>query len=113
MTGLKTYTQYLVSLSVYNPEGDGPPTVVVVMTDEGGEQSDEIGLLFATWATFTFGLLFGQLFAVWATFCRLGNILKPLGANFSPKNVPKKLVFEGFKIIGEQKTIANVIRNYF
>ena len=37
MTGLKTYTQYLVSLSVYNPEGDGPPTVVVVMTDEGGK----------------------------------------------------------------------------
>jgi receptor-type tyrosine-protein phosphatase gamma len=38
LTGLKTYTQYLVSLSVYNPEGDGPPTVVVVMTDEGGKK---------------------------------------------------------------------------
>ena len=37
LTGLKTYTQYLVSLKVYNPEGSGPETVVVVMTDEGGK----------------------------------------------------------------------------
>ena len=37
LTGLKTYTQYLVSLRVFNPEGDGPETIVVVMTDEGGE----------------------------------------------------------------------------
>ena len=37
MTGLNTYTQYLVSLEVFNPEGGGPETVVVVMTDEGGE----------------------------------------------------------------------------
>ena len=36
LTGLKTYTQYLVSLRVFNPEGSGPETVVVVMTDEGG-----------------------------------------------------------------------------
>ena len=43
LTGLKTYTQYLVSLRVFNPEGDGPETIVVVMTDEGGESSFEIG----------------------------------------------------------------------
>lgn len=32
---LATFTQYLVSLQVYNPEGLGPSTTVVVMTDEG------------------------------------------------------------------------------
>ena len=36
LTGLNTYTQYLVSLKAYNPAGDGPETIVVVMTDEGG-----------------------------------------------------------------------------
>lgn len=34
---LRIFTQYLVSLQVFNPEGMGPPTTVVVMTDEGGE----------------------------------------------------------------------------
>ncbi len=34
---LDIFTQYLVSLQVYNPEGLGPSTTVVVMTDEGGE----------------------------------------------------------------------------
>lgn len=33
---LETYTQYLVSLQVFNPEGIGPVTTVLVMTDEGG-----------------------------------------------------------------------------
>ncbi|XP_063603042.1 tyrosine-protein phosphatase 99A-like isoform X3 [Penaeus indicus] len=32
---LRTYTQYLVSLQVFNPEGDGPSSTVAVMTDEG------------------------------------------------------------------------------
>ncbi|KAK5639714.1 hypothetical protein RI129_012206 [Pyrocoelia pectoralis] len=32
---LDTYTQYLVSLQVVNPEGNGPRTTVLVMTDEG------------------------------------------------------------------------------
>ncbi|XP_043479627.1 tyrosine-protein phosphatase 99A isoform X2 [Leptopilina heterotoma] len=32
---LETYTQYLVSLEVFNPEGRGPPTSVTVTTDEG------------------------------------------------------------------------------
>ncbi|KAF5274565.1 hypothetical protein FQA39_LY07177 [Lamprigera yunnana] len=32
---LETYTQYLVSLQVFNPEGIGPKTTVLVMTDEG------------------------------------------------------------------------------
>ncbi|XP_058837635.1 netrin receptor unc-40-like [Topomyia yanbarensis] len=32
---LETYTQYLVSIQVFNPEGLGPPTTVLVMTDEG------------------------------------------------------------------------------
>ncbi|KAK4297697.1 hypothetical protein Pmani_029905 [Petrolisthes manimaculis] len=35
--GLRTYTQYLVSLQVFNPEGNGPTSTVAVMTDEGGE----------------------------------------------------------------------------
>ncbi|XP_046407157.1 tyrosine-protein phosphatase 99A [Ischnura elegans] len=35
ITGLETYTQYLVSLQVFNPEGPGPVTTVLVMTDEG------------------------------------------------------------------------------
>lgn len=35
--GLETYTQYLVSLQVFNPEGPGPATTVLVMTDEGGK----------------------------------------------------------------------------
>ncbi|EDS40546.1 conserved hypothetical protein [Culex quinquefasciatus] len=34
---LETYTQYLVSIQVFNPEGLGPPTTVLVMTDEGGK----------------------------------------------------------------------------
>lgn len=34
---LETYTQYLVSLQVFNPEGPGPATTVLVMTDEGGK----------------------------------------------------------------------------
>ncbi|KAF2362294.1 Fibronectin type III, partial [Trinorchestia longiramus] len=33
--GLKTYTQYLVSLRVFNPTGAGPNATVAVMTDEG------------------------------------------------------------------------------
>lgn len=37
INNLETYTQYLVSLQVFNPEGPGPATTVLVMTDEGGE----------------------------------------------------------------------------
>ncbi|XP_018025351.1 tyrosine-protein phosphatase 99A isoform X2 [Hyalella azteca] len=33
--GLKTFTQYLVSLRVFNPTGAGPNATVAVMTDEG------------------------------------------------------------------------------
>ncbi|CAG7824942.1 unnamed protein product, partial [Allacma fusca] len=33
---LMTFTQYLVSLQVFNPEGLGPSTTVAVITDEGG-----------------------------------------------------------------------------
>ncbi|XP_078047953.1 putative receptor-type tyrosine-protein phosphatase mosPTP-1 isoform X2 [Augochlora pura] len=32
---LETYTQYRVSLRIFNPEGHGPETTVSVMTDEG------------------------------------------------------------------------------
>lgn len=35
---LTPFTQYLVSLQVINPAGLGPPTKVVVMTDEGGKR---------------------------------------------------------------------------
>ena len=34
---LAIFTEYLVSIQVYNPEGLGPSTTVVVRTDEGGE----------------------------------------------------------------------------
>ncbi|KAK6620170.1 hypothetical protein RUM44_006571 [Polyplax serrata] len=33
---LETFTQYLVSVQVFNPEGPGPNATVLVMTDEGG-----------------------------------------------------------------------------
>ena len=32
---LAVYTQYLISIQATNPEGEGPDTIVVVMTDEG------------------------------------------------------------------------------
>lgn len=34
---LATYTEYTLALQVLNPEGEGPATKVMVMTDEGGE----------------------------------------------------------------------------
>lgn len=34
---LDTFTQYVISIQVFNPEGIGPATNVVVMTDEGGK----------------------------------------------------------------------------
>ena len=34
---LDIYTQYLISIQVFNPEGIGPATNVVVMTDEGSK----------------------------------------------------------------------------
>jgi hypothetical protein len=37
LEGLAVYTQYLVYIKVYNPEGSGPETIEVVMTDEGGQ----------------------------------------------------------------------------
>ena len=39
LTGLEVYTQYLISVRVTNPEGEGPDTIVVVMTDEGAPSS--------------------------------------------------------------------------
>ena len=39
---LSPFTQYLVSLQVVNPAGLGPPTKVVVMTDEGGKFLSEL-----------------------------------------------------------------------
>jgi hypothetical protein len=44
---LETYTQYLVSLQVFNPEGPGPNTTVLVMTDEGGEYERHASLTFS------------------------------------------------------------------
>lgn len=46
--GLETYTQYLVSLQVFNPEGPGPATTVLVMTDEGGKHFNNTYLLYHT-----------------------------------------------------------------
>jgi hypothetical protein len=37
LRNLTPYTQYLFSLRVLNPQGVGPISTVVVMTDEGGE----------------------------------------------------------------------------
>lgn len=34
---LDTYTQYLISIHVFNPEGIGPAMNICVMTDEGGK----------------------------------------------------------------------------
>ena len=39
------FTQYLVSLRVFNPEGAGPDTIVVVMTDEGGERCHNVNII--------------------------------------------------------------------
>ena len=39
LTNLAVYTQYLISIRVVNPEGEGPDTIVVVMTDEGAPSS--------------------------------------------------------------------------
>ena len=39
VTDLAVYTQYLLSIRVSNPEGEGPETIVVVMTDEGAPSS--------------------------------------------------------------------------
>ena len=39
VTDLSVYTQYLLSIRVTNPEGEGPETIVVVMTDEGAPSS--------------------------------------------------------------------------
>lgn len=35
--GLNPFSQYLISLQVFNPAGRGPATTVAVMTDEGGK----------------------------------------------------------------------------
>lgn len=37
ITNLETFTQYLVSIQVFNPEGLGPSSTVLIMTDEGSE----------------------------------------------------------------------------
>ena len=42
---LSVFTQYLVSLRVFNPEGAGPDTIVVVMTDEGGEHCHNVNII--------------------------------------------------------------------
>lgn len=42
---LDIYTQYLVTLQVFNPEGLGPQTTVLVMTDEGGELNFDVIIL--------------------------------------------------------------------
>ncbi|XP_013779211.1 tyrosine-protein phosphatase 99A-like [Limulus polyphemus] len=38
---LKPFTQYLISLQVFNPEGRGPPVSVAVMTEEGEPSSPQ------------------------------------------------------------------------
>lgn len=40
ITNLETYTQYKVTVQVFNPEGLGPETTILVMTDEGGKWDD-------------------------------------------------------------------------
>ncbi|CAH1153715.1 unnamed protein product [Phaedon cochleariae] len=37
LTQLEPWTQYYVTVQVFNPEGLGPNTTVLIMTDEGGE----------------------------------------------------------------------------
>ena len=63
---LSVFTQYLVSLRVFNPEGAGPDTIVVVMTDEGGEQhiSDIFEPSGLAWGYFVILRYFGPLLAI-------------------------------------------------
>ena len=60
------FTQYLVSLRVFNPEGAGPDTIVVVMIDEGGEQhiSDIFEPSGLAWGYFVILRYFGPLLAI-------------------------------------------------
>jgi len=47
LQGLQTFTQYMISLQVFNPEGLGPSATAIVMTDEGGKRPfDRIFSLF-------------------------------------------------------------------
>ena len=45
LEGLSVFTQYLLSVKVLNPEGSGPETIVVVMTDEGGQYYAAINMV--------------------------------------------------------------------
>ena len=51
VTELSVYTQYLLSIRVTNPEGEGPETIVVVMTDEGAPSSPRNVKILAVGAT--------------------------------------------------------------
>ena len=51
VTDLSVYTQYLLSIRVTNPEGEGPETIVVVMTDEGAPSSPRNVKILAVEAT--------------------------------------------------------------
>ncbi len=71
---MKTYTQYLVSLRVFNPEGDGPETIVVVMTDEGGESRGRGGEMLKTKLCFSKFLELAQKYCNFAgNYCNLAQ----------------------------------------
>ena len=48
ITGLRPFTQYLVSLQVENPAGRSPSTTVVVTTEEGGQYSPSTTVVVTT-----------------------------------------------------------------
>ena len=37
LRGLEPFTEYLVTLRVFNPKGDGPSVAIAATTDEGGK----------------------------------------------------------------------------
>jgi hypothetical protein len=59
LEGLAVYTQYLVSLRVYNPEGSGPETIVVVMTDEGGKSRPHTRFIRQERTGYHYGIWYG------------------------------------------------------
>lgn len=41
LRNLEPYTEYLVTLRVFNPQGDGPTATLAATTDEGGKQIEQ------------------------------------------------------------------------
>ena len=76
--GLTPFTQYLVSLQVRNPAGLGPPTKVVIMTDEGGEKdffNFSSSLAISVWPDLAKFHHFGKFSTVYFLFGKMLSLL--------------------------------------